>query len=105
MRRADSLRPEDRVDARGARDGDADDEVFGDWGVEDEEEDVAEEGDGFDFWVRVADVSWLCFVVVGELRWWVRNLLIIAATQGETSLRWMSQPMSTRQVQPKAYVG
>jgi hypothetical protein len=65
MRRADSLRPEDRVDARGARDGDADDEVFGDWGVEDEEEDVAEEGDGFDFWVRVG-------TLVGcVLLWWV----------------------------------
>jgi hypothetical protein len=33
------------------------------------------------------------------------DLLAIAATQGETSLRWISQPMSTRQEQPKAYVG
>jgi hypothetical protein len=39
--------------------------------------------------------------------WWFGDfdLLAIAAAQGETSLRWISQPISTRQVQPKAYVG
>jgi hypothetical protein len=52
VRCANSLRPENRVNACGAGDSDADDQVLGDWGVNDQEEDVAEEGDGFDLQVR-----------------------------------------------------
>lgn len=54
---ANALRPEDWVDANGACDRDTDDEVFAQSGVDDQEEDVAEQSYCFDWRKTVSDVS------------------------------------------------
>lgn len=98
MRCADPLGPEDRVDADRAGDSHTNDEVFGQGGVQGQEEDVTDEGDDFDF----LRVSYQRRSGEPDLK---ENLLAMAASQGETNLRWISHPMATRHVQPKAYVG